>query len=99
MKLVTTINTLQDKEKQLDKVLEFNNNKVMHLQLKKGASIPEHNAPFNVLVVVRKGKLLFDVSGTKSELTNENFIHLTPLEKHSLEAMEDTDVLVIKIGK
>lgn len=98
MKLVNKVNQLQDKPKSIQKILEFDGAKVLNLQLKKGESVPQHDAPENVLVIVQKGRLLFDVDGTKSELTVDNFIYMEPFEKHSFEALEDCDALVVKIN-
>lgn len=97
MKTITTMNQLDLKAKHIEKILQFESVEVINIQLKVGEKIPEHHAKENVLVIVRKGKFLFQVENETTELTNEQIVYIQPLENHQLEAVEDTDLLVIKI--
>lgn len=97
MKVIHKKDGLINKEKFTEKALEFGPNTVLNIQLKTGQAIPEHHVGEHLLVIVRKGKILFDVEGEKSELSPDTFIYLDPNEKHSLKAMEDSDVLVLRI--
>jgi quercetin dioxygenase-like cupin family protein len=47
---------------------------------------------------VKKGKVLFTVEGVEQLVTTGQILHMNPLEKHALKAVEDADVIVIKIG-
>ncbi|MEI5905518.1 AraC family ligand binding domain-containing protein [Bacillus spongiae] len=97
MEFIVNIDQLDKKTKHVEKVLTFNGNKVLNLQLARGESIPVHDAPEHVMVIVRKGKVLFHVGEEQVELMSENFIYLKPLEKHSLHALEDAHILVVQI--
>ncbi|TCS93240.1 cupin domain-containing protein [Hazenella coriacea] len=97
MKTITTKNQLDLKAKHIERILQLENAEVMNLQLKTGEKIPEHHAKENLLVIVRRGKLLFQVENETTELTNEILLYMNPLEKHQLEAIEDTDIIIIKI--
>lgn len=98
MKVIDTPNYLAEKNKHVEKCIQFNETNVLNIQLKANEFIPEHDFNGNVLVIVRKGKVLFDVEGKQVELTNENVLHIAPLEKHGLKALEDSDILVVKIS-
>lgn len=97
MKIITTTNQLELKAKHMEKILQLENEEVINLQLKSGEKIPEHHAKESILIIVRRGKLLFQVENETAELTNETLLYMNPLENHQLEAFEDTDVLIIKL--
>ena len=98
MNLIETPYLLEEKEKHVSKVVQFDNHQVMNIQLRTGEEIKEHNAKEYVLIVVRKGKVLFTVEGVEQLVTTGHILHMNPLEKHALKAVEDADVIVIKIG-
>lgn len=98
MNLIETPYLLEEKEKYVSKVVQFDNHQVMNIQLRKGEEIKEHDAKEYVLIVVRKGKVLFTVDGIEQLVTTGHILHMNPLEKHALKAVEDADVIVIKIG-
>lgn len=92
-----TISHFSTKQKHVKKVYEFLQTSIVNIQMKAGEKISQHEAKEFVIVIVRKGKLAFHVSGETIELTNENILQMEPFESHSLEAMEDTDFILIKI--
>ena len=47
--------------------------------------------------VVRNGEVRFNVDGEDHILTNEDVLIMEPLEKHSLEAITNADIIVMKI--
>ena len=63
MNLIETPYLLEEKEKHVSKVVQFDNHHVMNIQLRTGEEIKEHDAKEYVLIVVRKGKVLFTVEG------------------------------------
>lgn len=99
MNLIETPYLLEEKEKNVSKMVQFDNHHVMNIQLRTGEEIKEHNAKEYVLIVVRKGKVLFTVEGVEQLVTTGHILHMNPLEKHALKAVEDADIIVIKIGK
>lgn len=98
MHLIETPYLLEEKEKNVSKVIQFDNNDVVNIQLRIGEKIKEHNADANVLIVIRRGKVIFTVEGVEQVVTTNNVLHMNPLEKHALKAVEDSDIVVIKIG-
>ena len=77
--------------------MTLENASVVNIQLKLGETIAEHDSNRDVLIIVRRGAVIFDVEGTEMLITRENVLHLSPLEKHSLRATEDTDLIVLQI--
>lgn len=98
MNLVETPYLFVEKEKHVSKVVQFDNHQVMNIQLRIGEEINEHDAKEYVLIVVRKGKVLFTVDGVDQLVTTGHILHINPLVRHALKAVEDADVIVIKIG-
>lgn len=99
MEVFETIDQLNETSKYVKKLLQFEGNQVVNIQLKAGETIPRHHAKENVLIVVRKGKVVFKVGVEKVELTNHQLLYMEPFEDHDLEAVEDVDLLVIKISQ
>lgn len=97
MELIKTPNLLDEKNKHVQKVVSFEKTKVVNMQLQVGENIPEHDSAADVLIIVRSGKLSFEVEGRIVEVTPENVLHLNPKEKHSLTALEASDLLVLQI--
>ncbi|MED3660602.1 cupin domain-containing protein [Ureibacillus terrenus] len=97
MKVISTPYVLEEKNKQVGKVLDIEKAQVMNIQLKSGESIPSHFADGDVLIIVRRGTVEFTVEEETVELTNETFLHMEPKEKHSLIAKHDADIIVVKM--
>lgn len=97
MELFQTPYQLHEKEKQVGKVLANDKADVMNIQLKKGQTIPTHNANQHVLIIVRSGVISFIVESETVELTAEQVLAMQPLENHSIIALEDADLLVVKL--
>ena len=98
MNLIETPFVLDETEKRVKNVLKAENFDVLNIQLRAGKDVKEHHSNANVLIVVRKGKVQFIVEGTEHIVTSENFLHIKPIEKHSLIALEDSDIVVTKIS-
>lgn len=69
---------------------------VTNLVLPAGKEIPTHRAPYTVIVVPVKGKVIFEGEGFSEEIFPGCFIRMTPNEDHSLRALEDSELMVIK---
>jgi quercetin dioxygenase-like cupin family protein len=80
------------------KVLDWNGGAVVHLQLDKGQKIPPHRTVDTTLVVIRKGHVLFTIEGNTKELIPGTLLLMEPNEEHSLDAVEQSSLLVIKMG-
>jgi len=97
MKLIPTPFMLDEKAKNITRVLTTQNAIIANIQLKTGETIAEHDSSKEVVIVVRRGAVAFDVEGTETIVTKDNVLHMAPFEKHSLRATEDADILVIQI--
>lgn len=97
MKIIDTPYQFKEKSKHIEKLLTLDNVLIVNIQLKTGETVPEHDSKREVVIVVRKGAVSFDVEGTEVVVTQNNMLHMSPLERHSLLAIEDTDLLVIQV--
>lgn len=92
-----SIEQRNEQPKQIEKVLSNNQIDVLSIQLGIGEKIPEHDAPYTVLVTVQYGKVLFTVGETEVELSTNSVLYLEAKEKHSLKAIENCGILVLKV--
>ena len=97
MDLISTPYRLEEKAKHIAKLMTLENVSVVNIQLKTGETIAEHDSKREVLIIVRRGSVIFDVEGTETLVTQDNILHMSPLEKHSLRATEDTDLILLQI--
>lgn len=88
---------LDDKKKHVQKVAKFEKTNIVNMQLAAGEEIGEHDADADVLIVVNTGKVGFIVEGQAAEVSPGVMMRMTPKEKHSLRAIEDSNFLVIQI--
>lgn len=97
VQVFSTPYVLGTKSKQAGRIFGEQQFDVMNIQLQTGEEIPSHKADEDVLIIVKSGKVAFTVEGQETELTSETLLHMSPSEIHSLRAVEDTDVIVVKI--
>lgn len=97
MEVYQTIFQLAERDKHIGKAISNEHSDVLNIQLKKGQSVAKHNAKERVLIVVRSGRVLFTVEDQPFELTSEQLLWMEPLENHSIEALEDSDFIVVKL--
>ena len=69
---------------------------ITHLQIKKGEKVPSHKSDKNVVVVIYKGKVNFTGENKSEIILPGDIITMEPNEMHALEAIEDSDLMVIK---
>lgn len=97
MELIETPNLLNEKNKHIQKALSFGKTKIVNMQLQTGEKIAEHDSIADVIIIVRSGKVSFNVEGQTVEVSPDNILHMVPEEKHSLTAIEPSDLLVLQI--
>lgn len=97
MELKPTFSKLGEKEKHIARVFNLQNASVTNIQMRKGETVIEHDSKRDVIIIVRKGSVAFTVEGVETIVTVDNILHISPLEKHSLRATEDTDIVVFQI--
>lgn len=77
-------------------LVDEDNLQITHLQIKKGEEVPSHKSDKNVVVVIYKGKVDFKGESGSEIIRPGDIITMDPNEMHALEAIEDSDLMVIK---
>lgn len=88
---------LDQKKKHIHKVTNFEKTNIFNMQLAAGEGVPEHDADADVIIIVKSGKLEFTVEGEVAEVSPGVMLRMLPKEKHSLKAIEDSDLMVLQI--
>ena len=83
-------------EGKFEHLVDEENLQITHLQIKKGEEVPSHKSDKNVVVVIYKGKVNFTGENGKEIIVPRDIITMDPDEMHALEALEDSDLMVIK---
>lgn len=99
MELIDTPYYLNEKHKHIEKVLSFHNTNVVNMQLQMGQTVAEHEVDADVLIIVKRGKVIFTVDGREVEVSQHNMLHMAPGERHSLRAEEVSDFMVLQIKR
>ena len=86
-----------ERAKNVEKVTDIREHALVNIQFKSGERIAEHDAAEHVVVIVRRGRVAFTVEGNEVTVTNEAVLVMEPNERHSLVALDDTDLLLVKI--
>lgn len=97
MELIHTPYHLAEKNKHIDKVLNVGKVIVINMQLQLGETVAEHDVDADVLIIMKTGKVVFMVNGEEAEVSPQTVLHMKPGEKHSLKALEASDLLVLQI--
>ena len=82
--------------KRFEHLVETPSQTVTHLVLPAGQAIGQHHVPYTVVVVSVKGRILFSDEKETAEIYPGVIIRMAPHEVHSLEAVEDSELMVIK---
>lgn len=70
---------------------------VVHLSLKKGNEVPDFKMDVNILVLVMSGKVKFVAGEEEMDLQAQDLVEVDPNREHRMFALEDSQVLAIKI--
>jgi len=97
MKLIEGLDNLSEKTKHAERVLSQPSYDVIQIHMEKDEVISTHHAKEETLIIVRSGKVRFVVEEEPVVLTNEEILQMDPYEKHYLEAIEETDLILLKI--
>lgn len=98
MEKLEIVSVLEQQAKKMGKVFSHEKFDILNIQLKQGESIPEHNVNNVAVVIVRKGTVTFDVESTEVSLKDTDLLIFDPLEMHSLVAVTDVDIVVLKLA-
>lgn len=66
------------------------------ISLEKGHLLPEHNSPKNTNIYVVEGAIDFSISGKKYRLNAQDWFRFPKDEAHSVKAVENTKLLVLR---
>lgn len=81
------------------KVLLFNDKGLVQLlTFARGANLTPHTANGDIVVTVISGRLNFNVDGKEHEMKTGDSIVVPANTEHAVSALEDTRVLLAKIG-
>lgn len=97
MEIVYTSYDIGEQQKYAKRIFNHEKFDTIHMHLKEKEQISTHHAKTDVLIIVRKGKVEFNIEGKTVTLTKEEVLHMEPYEKHSLRAIEETDLILVKI--
>lgn len=97
MRVVTSTHDIGHNKKFAKRLLHEEKFDLIHMHLKQGEQLSEHHAKEEVLVIIRMGKVEFNFEGKKVTLTNEDILHMECNEKHSVFAIEETDLILLKV--
>ena len=75
-----------------ENIVETPRQTVTHLVIPAGEAVPKHHVPEDVVVVPIKGRVVFEAQ----TIGPGDIVKLAPNEWHALEAITDTEVMVIK---
>jgi quercetin dioxygenase-like cupin family protein len=95
MQLIESNHNFSSK-KHAERLLQREQYDVINIYMQAGEEITEHHAKEETLIIVRAGKVKFDVEGKKIILTDKKMLQMEPYEKHSLKAVEESDLLLLK---
>jgi quercetin dioxygenase-like cupin family protein len=99
MELIATPYHLNSKPKHIKPVLNVEKVKILNIQLQPGETVPEHAVDADVTIIAKSGKVNFQVEGESVEVSPQQLLYMAPLEKHSLTALEASDLMVIQIRR
>lgn len=94
-KLIHTDNELIKKNKSIKKIFGSERSNIVNIQLKTGEGIPEHDSKDPIFIIVRSGTVKFICSDEEYTLQNSDILFMEAEELHSVEAVTDTDFLVV----
>lgn len=94
-KLIHTDNELTKKDKSIKKIFGNEQSNIVNIQLKTGEGIPEHDSKNPIFIIVRNGTVKFICPEEEYVLQNSDILFMEAEEMHSVEAVKDTDFLVV----
>lgn len=98
MEKIRIENVLSEQVKKVGKAYSREKMDMLTIQLQTGQQVPAHNAKETVVVIVRSGEVKFDIEGKEQLLTAEDVLIIEPLEMHSLQAVTNVDLIVMKLA-
>src|SRR5690625_6683660 len=91
MEYVDIWHDLGEKSRYANRVMKKDKFDVVHIHLKKDEEIGSHHAEEETLIIVRNGRIQFNVEGRVVELTKEGILRMDPYEEHDMKALEKTE--------
>lgn len=70
---------------------------IIEVAFKAGQMLPEHKAPAKVMVMVLDGEIDFTIDGNVNRINSGEAIMMRPETFHSVKALKDSKVMLIKM--
>lgn len=77
-------------------IYQSDNQTIVNIVFKAGESLPIHSSPNCVVVVPVRGTIQFKGEDFDERIAPGSLVRIEPDEKHSLEALTDAELMVIK---
>lgn len=87
---------VEEKDRYANRVMKRDKFDVVHIHLKKDEEMGSHHAEEETLIIVRNGRVQFNVEEKTVELSKDGILQMDPYEEHDLKAIEDTDLFLLK---
>ena len=88
--------SIKDFDAKVQNIYETTNQVVTHLSLNANQTIPSHDSPMSVIVVIYEGEVSFKEGEKDFTIKPGDIIQLDPSIAHSLKAIKDSKLMVIK---
>src|SRR5699024_6484876 len=96
MEYVDIWHDLGEKSRYANRVMKKDKFDVVHIHLKKDEEIGYHHAEEETLIIVRNGRMQFNVEGRVLELTKEGILQMDPYEEQDMKSLKKTDLFLLK---
>src|SRR5699024_5511384 len=96
MEYVDIWHDLGEKSRYANRVMKKDKFDVVHIHLKKDEEIGSHHAEEETIIIVRNGRIKFNVEGRVLEISKEGIIQKDNYEKQYMKAHEKTELFLLK---
>lgn len=96
MQTISLDTVIPQQDKKITSIYHTEARQIVHLQLSAAQEIATHQSSKQVFIIVKSGKVIFTLSDQEIILSPNEVLVMEPDEYHSLKALEDTSILVIK---
>src|SRR5690625_4153469 len=97
MEYVDIWHDLGEKSRYANRVMKKDKFDVVHIHLKKDEEIGSHHAEEETLIIVRNGRIQFNVEGRVVELTKESILQMDPYEENDFQKRLGNIILIFFI--
>lgn len=88
--------SVKDEFARAHNIYETDSQVVTHLKIKTNEEIPSHKSTMNVIVVIYEGEVEFTENEDTYNIKPGDIVQMNPNTPHSLKAISDSKLMVIK---